>query len=180
MEHEGSLPHSQVLANCPYPEPARSSPYPNIPFPTLTPRSATVFRQSSGFYKGVRRVEAVKYLRCVPRPHMESKSKKQKITFCSQGQWFSRQVFLEGLSGGFYTVYYNCVSTFRGDILHPSSGWVDLIEVDFEVGTTVAQWLRCCATNRKVAGSIQAGVIGIFHWHKILPITLWPWGQLSL
>jgi len=28
----------------------------------------------------------------------------------------------------------------------------------------VAQWLRCCATNRKVAGSIPAGVIGIFHW----------------
>jgi len=26
MEPEGSLPHSQVLATCPYPEPARSSP----------------------------------------------------------------------------------------------------------------------------------------------------------
>ena len=30
-------------------------------------------------------------------------------------------------------------------------------------GTAVAQWLRCCATNRKVAGSIPASVIGIFH-----------------
>ena len=30
-----------------------------------------------------------------------------------------------------------------------------------KVGTAVAQWLRCCATNRKVAGSIPAGVIGI-------------------
>ena len=29
--------------------------------------------------------------------------------------------------------------------------------------TAVAQWLRCCATNRKVAGSIPVGVIGIFH-----------------
>jgi len=29
-------------------------------------------------------------------------------------------------------------------------------------GTAVAQWLRCCATKRKVAGSIPAGVIGIF------------------
>ena len=28
--------------------------------------------------------------------------------------------------------------------------------------TAVAQWLRCCATNRKVAGSIPTGVIGIF------------------
>jgi len=33
-------------------------------------------------------------------------------------------------------------------------------------GTAVAQWLRCCATNRKVAVSIPAGVIGIFHWHN--------------
>ena len=34
------------------------------------------------------------------------------------------------------------------------------------MGTAVAQWLRCCATNRKVAGSILDGVIGVFHWHK--------------
>jgi len=32
-----------------------------------------------------------------------------------------------------------------------------------EAGTAVAQWLRRCATNLKVAGSIPAGVIGIFH-----------------
>jgi len=31
------------------------------------------------------------------------------------------------------------------------------------VGTAVSQWLRCCATNRKVAGSIPHGAIGIFH-----------------
>jgi len=30
-------------------------------------------------------------------------------------------------------------------------------------GTAVAQWLRCFATNRKVAGSIPDGVNGIFH-----------------
>jgi len=29
--------------------------------------------------------------------------------------------------------------------------------------TAVAQWLRCCATNRKVPGSIPDGVIGISH-----------------
>ena len=28
--------------------------------------------------------------------------------------------------------------------------------------TAVAQWLRCCATNRKVADSIPAGVNGVF------------------
>ena len=31
------------------------------------------------------------------------------------------------------------------------------------MGTAVAQWLRFCATNRKVAASIPAGVVGIFH-----------------
>jgi hypothetical protein len=30
----------------------------------------------------------------------------------------------------------------------------------------VAEWLRYCATNRKVAGSIQDAAIGIFHWHN--------------
>ena len=29
MEHESSIPHSQVPATCPYPEPVRSSPYPH-------------------------------------------------------------------------------------------------------------------------------------------------------
>jgi len=30
------------------------------------------------------------------------------------------------------------------------------------MGTAVAQWLRRCATNRKVAGSIRAGISGFF------------------
>jgi hypothetical protein len=30
------------------------------------------------------------------------------------------------------------------------------------MGTAVAQWLRCCVTNRKVASSIPAGVSGFF------------------
>ena len=33
MKPESSLPHSQVPATCPFPEPARSSPCPHIPFP---------------------------------------------------------------------------------------------------------------------------------------------------
>jgi hypothetical protein len=33
METEGSLPHSQLPATCPYPEPARSSPSSHIPLP---------------------------------------------------------------------------------------------------------------------------------------------------
>jgi len=34
--------------------------------------------------------------------------------------------------------------------------------------TAVAQWLRCCATNRKVAGSLPAVVSGFFIDVKIL------------
>jgi hypothetical protein len=30
----------------------------------------------------------------------------------------------------------------------------------------VAQWLRYCATNLKVAASIPDGVIGIFYWQS--------------
>jgi len=30
----------------------------------------------------------------------------------------------------------------------------------------VAQWLRCCATNRNVVGSIPVGVSGIFIYIK--------------
>ena len=49
--------------------------------------------------------------------------------------------------------------------------------ISAEKGTAVAQRLRCCATNQKVAGSIPAGVIVIFHRHKILPIALWALGS---
>jgi len=35
--------------------------------------------------------------------------------------------------------------------------------VTCSVGTAIAQWLRCFATNRKDAGSIPAGGSGIFH-----------------
>jgi hypothetical protein len=38
----------------------------------------------------------------------------------------------------------------------------------------VAQWLRYCATNRKVAGSIPDGVMGIFHWHNPSDRTMAP------
>jgi len=37
------------------------------------------------------------------------------------------------------------------------------VSTAYQWGTAVAKWLRCCATNRKDAGSIPAGVIRIFH-----------------
>jgi hypothetical protein len=46
--------------------------------------------------------------------------------------------------------------------------------VQYGMGHAVAQWLRHCATNRKVAGSIPDGVIRIFI-DIILPAALWPW-----
>jgi len=36
----------------------------------------------------------------------------------------------------------------------------------FQWGTAVAQWLSCCATNRKIGVLVPAGVIGIFRWHN--------------
>ena len=42
----------------------------------------------------------------------------------------------------------------------PPSGKIE--NVPNPLGTAVAQWLRRCATNRKVAGSIPAGVSGFF------------------
>jgi hypothetical protein len=36
----------------------------------------------------------------------------------------------------------------------------------------VAQWLKRCATNQKVVGSIPDGVIGIFHWHNFSDGTM--------
>jgi hypothetical protein len=46
-------------------------------------------------------------------------------------------------------------------------------------GTRWRSWLRHFARNRKVAGSIPDGVIGIFI-DIILSVALWSWGRLSL
>jgi len=60
----------------------------------------------------------------------------------------------------------------RGDIPAINDTRYILNTTVISLGIAVAQWLRCCAINRKVAVSIPAGVGGIFHWHKILPIAL--------
>ena len=46
---------------------------------------------------------------------------------------------------------------------HITSASIRINSVTLQMeGTMVAQWLRCCATNWKVASSIPAGVIGFF------------------
>jgi hypothetical protein len=44
-----------------------------------------------------------------------------------------------------------------------TAGSVYAYIIAFNTRNAVTQWLRHCATNRKVAGSIPDGVIGIFH-----------------
>ena len=55
------------------------------------------------------------------------------------------------------TFYYNCKSLNLNENTHNYSSY-----------TAVAQWLRCCATNQKVAGSIPDGV----NWHNPLDRTM--------
>ena len=43
---------------------------------------------------------------------------------------------------------------------------LNCIPTRFKRGTQWHSWLRHCATNRQVAGSIPDGVIGIFQWHN--------------
>ena len=54
----------------------------------------------------------------------------------------------------------------RGVVKNPGNSMTSWRNIRFSRSTVVAavaQWLRCRATNRKVAGSIPDGVTGIFH-----------------
>ena len=52
----------------------------------------------------------------------------------------------------------NCASL---QSLEMRQNWIALRYMH-PMGAAVAQWLRCCATNRKVAGSIPPSVSGFF------------------
>jgi hypothetical protein len=56
----------------------------------------------------------------------------------------------------------SCVWTLCATLLQLTNGQITLQRR----GTRWHSWLRHCATNRKVVGSIPDGVIGIFHWHN--------------
>jgi len=47
-------------------------------------------------------------------------------------------------------------------VIRPSSDHPDIKFKRVTCSSTVAQWLRCCATNRNVGGSIPASVSGFF------------------
>ena len=54
-----------------------------------------------------------------------------------------------------------------------------IVKVCGAPGGTVVK-VPCYKSEGRWFDSIPAGVIGIFQWHKILLIALWPWGRLSL
>ena len=58
----------------------------------------------------------------------------------------------------FYSVYFMCKYVLY--YCHRLSTQLQSTHVSY--GTAVAEWLRCCAANQKVAGSIPAGVAGFF------------------
>jgi hypothetical protein len=53
--------------------------------------------------------------------------------------------------------------TVRRTDIQADKQFLDYANYCVKSGTAVAQWLRYCTTNRKVAGSIPDGVSGIFH-----------------
>ena len=59
-------------------------------------------------------------------------------------------------------VFLQVVWVCPGSLASYHSPYSYVIHIPFMRGTAVAQWLRCCATNRKVAGLIRAGVSGFF------------------
>jgi hypothetical protein len=54
----------------------------------------------------------------------------------------------------------------------PNVHWFSFWSTRQRAGHAAAQWLRHCATNRKVAGSIPDIVFGIFHWHNPSRLTM--------
>ena len=60
-----------------------------------------------------------------------------------------------------------------------ASSWIIIDSYNHLVGTAEVQWLRCCVTNRKVAGSIPASVSGFFIDIKSFRSHYGPWADSS-
>jgi hypothetical protein len=87
--------------------------------------------------------------------HWNLKHEQKLFDLCSKNQ-------LDALF--ILSLFLQSTSTCFGLICSPSSGYMQYTSLWWR--TAMAQWLRYCATNRKVAGTIPDGVIGIFHWRN--------------
>ena len=72
MEPEGSLPHTEVPATCPYPEPNRSSPYPHIPLPEDPSEYYPPMGLPSGPHQNPVYTSPIPNTRYMPRPSHSS------------------------------------------------------------------------------------------------------------
>ena len=59
-------------------------------------------------------------------------------------------------AGSTFNPYFQQVSMYES--IHPTNK----VSIYYKFEILDLKWLRCCATNRKVAGSIPAGVSGFF------------------
>jgi hypothetical protein len=64
------------------------------------------------------------------------------------------------------TIWYLVVVGNKACRLHVSTYGDNKHSNNYKWGTRWNNWLRHCATSRKVACSIPDGVTGIFHWHN--------------
>jgi len=94
-----------------------------------------------------------------------------RVTFHVEISWgysdgFMQQTLTATLRLVFYLFYHFCFCTIQRNMRICGTSVCPLypffLNVIMITGTAVAQWLRYCATNRKVAGSIPAGVSGFF------------------
>ena len=65
-------------------------------------------------------------------------------------------------SNNLYMRHNTCVSDHKLSSYCIVASYILHFYIYIYMGIAVAQWLRCCATNRKIAGSIPAGVTGSF------------------
>ena len=59
--------------------------------------------------------------------------------------------------------YCAILMTGKTEVIGEKLGQIYFFHYKSQMVTAEVQWIRCCATNRKMTGSIPDGVTGIFH-----------------